>query len=125
QLQSLAGSPENFECFKHGNCDRSKKIRTVVDLLLERLPNSKILLLGVLPRQNATFFETIADINIKISKFHDGNRIHFLDMWHQFATAFGVVDQPLFEGDQLHLETPGYQKWADTMDSLFSELLKS
>ncbi|CAG7731716.1 unnamed protein product, partial [Allacma fusca] len=52
--------------------DTVRGIRTVVDLLLELLPNSKILILGVLPRQNATFFETIADINIKISKFHDG-----------------------------------------------------
>ncbi|CAG7733759.1 unnamed protein product, partial [Allacma fusca] len=100
--------------------DVVRGIKAVADLLLQRLPNSKLLLLGVLPRNDAGWFQRVADINIKISKFHDGNRVHFLDMWHQFATAFGVVDQQLFNGDQLHLEAPGYQKWADTMDRLFN-----
>ena len=99
-------------------------IKAVVDLLLERLPNSKILLLGVLPRNDATQFTRVADINIKISKFHDGNRVHFLDMFDQFATGWGVVDASLFNGDQLHLVTPGYQRWADTMDHLFNELYR-
>ncbi|CAG7823062.1 unnamed protein product, partial [Allacma fusca] len=105
--------------------DVVRGIKAVADLLLELLPNSKLLLLGVLPRIDAGWFQRVADINIKISKFHDGNRVHFLDMWHQFATAFGVVDQQLYSGDQLHLEAPGYQKWADTMDALFNELYNS
>ncbi|CAG7732163.1 unnamed protein product [Allacma fusca] len=105
--------------------DTVRGIHAVADLLLQVLPNSKLLLLGVLPRNDASWFQLVADINIKISKFHDGNRVHFLDMWHEFSTAFGVVDPQLYSGDQLHLEAPGYQKWADTMDRLFNELLNS
>ena len=107
------------------NDDIVRGIRAVVDLLLQRIPSAKILLLGVLPRTDANAFARVADINIKISKFHDGNRVHFLDMFDQFATSWGVVDASLFNGDKLHLETPGYQKWADTMEHLFNELYQS
>ncbi|CAG7727301.1 unnamed protein product [Allacma fusca] len=110
---------------QHTVDDTVRGIKAVADLLLHRLPNSKLLLLGVLPKNDAYWFQLVADINIKISKFHDGNRVHFLDMWHKFATAFGVVDPQLYSGDEVHLEAPGYQKWADTMDRLFNELLSS
>jgi lysophospholipase L1-like esterase len=105
--------------------DTVRGIKAVVDLLLLRLPHTKVLLLGVLPRNDAGWFTRVADINIKVSKFHDGNRVHFLDMWHHFATAFGVVDQSLYTSDQLHLEAPGYVEWANTMGELFNELLNS
>ena len=109
------------------NDDIVRGIRAVVDLLLERLPSAKVLLLGILPRNHFILnsFERVADINIKISKFHDGDRVHFLDMFDQFSSAWDAVDADLFTADKLHLEAAGYQKWADTMEHLFNELYQS
>jgi len=98
-------------------------IKKIVETLRMYLPNTKILLLGVLPRNDAQWFSLVADINIKISKLHDGQFVHFLNMFDQFSTAWGVPDATLFSGDLLHLERPGYEKWAVTMDKLFQELL--
>lgn len=107
------------------NDDIVRGIRAVIDLLLDRIPSAKLLLLGILSRTDAKSFTRIADINIKISKFHDGDRIHFLDMFNQFAVAWGVVDPSLFHGDRLHLNAAGYQRWAETMDHIFNELYQS
>lgn len=104
------------------NDDIVRGVRAVVDLLLERLPTARVLLLGILPRTDAKTFIRVVDINIKISKFYDGNRIYFLDMFNQFAVAWGEVDSTLFNGDKLHLQADGYQNWAETMDHLFNEL---
>ena len=110
----------------NNNDDIARGVGAVVELLLQRLPSAKVLLLGVLPRgTDAHAFERVKDIDIKISKLHDGNRVHFLDMFDQFATAWGDVDVSLYNADQLHLEAPGYQRWADTMDHLFNELYQS
>lgn len=99
-------------------------IIAVVDLLLQRLPTAKVLLLGVLPRNDANWFVRVASINIMISKYADNERVFFLDMFNQFSSSWGQVDMALFNGDQLHLEAPGYRMWADTMGNLLNRLLE-
>lgn len=107
------------------NDDIVRGIGAVVGLLLERIPTARLLLLGILPRTDEKILTRVVDINIKISKLHDGDRIHFLDMLNQFAVAWGVVDSSLFNEDKLHLEATGYRSWAETMDHLFNELYES
>ncbi len=101
-------------------------VTTIVNTLRELLPSTKILLLGILPRGNTDdLFSRVSDINIKISKLEDMSMVFFLNMFDQFSTAWPVVDSTLFNGDLLHLEAPGYQKWAQTMEHLFHELIET
>ena len=89
-------------------------IATLVRTLRAILPETKILLLGILPRNGLDLFYRVADINALIGPPHDGTLIFFLGMFANFATGdiWGTVPSTFFN-DGLHLTTVGYQKWAD------------
>lgn len=64
----------------------AKGIINVVGTLRELLPNTKILLVGVLPRTGADYFDRIVGINARIRNLHDGQNIYFLDMFDEFRS---------------------------------------
>lgn len=99
-------------------------IKAIIGQLQMRLPKSKILLLGVLPRQNEYFTGRTSHISSLISKFADGKTIRFLDMSDQFQTAPGKVKPELYDDDQLHLKAAGYEVWAQTMAPVFEQMMK-
>lgn len=99
-------------------------IKTIVSTLQTKLPKTKILLLGLLPRQNDFFSNRTKNINTMISKLDNGKTIRFLDMSSAFQTEIGKVKPELYNADQLHLEAPGYEMWAKTMAPLFNAMLK-
>ena len=103
--------------------DIAKGITTVVALLRNKLPAAKVLLLGLLPRQNEWFSGRVAKINLIIAKLDDGKAVRYLDMGGKFASAPGKVIPELYNQDQLHLAPKGYQLWADTMQPLYDELI--
>ena len=98
-------------------------ITTIVTTLRKKLPDTKILLLGLLPRQNEYFSNRVVHINSLIGKLDDGKTVRFLDMGPKFADAVGKVKANLYNQDQLHLVAEGYQVWADAMQPLFAALL--
>ncbi len=93
--------------------------------LREKMPTTRVLLLGLLPRQNEYFSGRVANINKIIAKLDDGKTVRFLDMGDQFQTTLGKVKPELYSPDQLHPVAAGYQVWADTMQPLFDALLKA
>ena len=99
--------------------DISKGVKAVVDLLHSKLPNSKILLLAVLPR--STYNDKVKQLNGLISKFGNGNSVTFLSMNNHFEDAKGIHSDLYVEG--LHLNEKGYQVWAQTMDPTLKKLL--
>jgi platelet-activating factor acetylhydrolase IB subunit beta/gamma len=98
-------------------------IATVVKLIRSKLPGGRILLLGILPRQNEWFCGRVAAINARIERLDDGAAVRFLDMGPVFAPAFGKVDARLYDKDLLHLHRDGYRAWAETMSPLLMEML--
>ena len=102
--------------------DIAKGVREVVDQILKRQPNSRVILLGVLPRDGQNGLKAMK-INTFISKYNDDKRVFYLDMSSHFQTAPGVVITDLYNNDKLHLSTKGYQVWHDVMDPLFQKLL--
>ena len=98
-------------------------VKAVVTTLRQKQPQAKILLCGLLPRQNDYFCNRIAAINRLIGKLDDGKNVRFLDMQEKYLTAPGKVKPELYVSDQLHLAKPGYTLWADTMQPLFTALL--
>ena len=99
-------------------------ITKIVTILREKLPKTRILLCGLLPRQNEYFSGRIARINKIVSQLDDGNAVRFLDMGDKFQTALGKVKPELYNTDQLHPVAAGYLVWADTMQPLFDAMLK-
>lgn len=102
----------------------AKGTAAVVAALRERLPAAKILLLGILPRQNEFFCGRIARINAITKGLDDGRNVRWLDMGGRFLAAPGQVVKDCFGPDQLHLVKHGYEVWAATMQPLFDELVR-
>lgn len=99
-------------------------ITKIVQTIRAKLPTTKVLLLGILPRQNDYFSGRAKNINALISKLDNGKTMHYLDMSAKFQTELGKVVPELYTADQLHLAKPGYQMWADSMQPLFEQMIK-
>ena len=95
----------------------------VVEKLLEKLPDTEILLLGIFPR-GRTFNEQrgkIAQVNQGL-RLLDDNRVLFLDIGHHFLNSDGSIPQSLMP-DALHLSEEGYRIWAKSMEPILTYLL--
>lgn len=62
----------------------AKGVINVVGTLRRLLPNTKILLLSILPRTGVAYFDSIVGINSRIRNLHDGENIFYLDMFNEF-----------------------------------------
>jgi lysophospholipase L1-like esterase len=100
-------------------------IGAVVLEMLKDFPQAKILLLGVFPRgaANDPVRATIAEINSIISKLHDGNRVHYLDIGAKFLDAEGNIPRDIMR-DRLHPSAKGYEIWAKAVKEPIAKLLE-
>jgi beta-glucosidase len=91
-------------------------IGAVVLELQKDFPESKLLLLGVFPRGGAhdPIRNTIAEINERISKLHDGERVIYLDIGEEFLDGDGNIPRDVMS-DGLHPSTKGYRIWAEAV----------
>jgi len=99
-------------------------IKAILDLCRQKSPKSKIILMGIFPRNdNMAVMPIINSINRRIAKFADGKNIRYLNINDKLADK----DDKLFDGitnkDGLHLDIKGYQVWADALKPIFKKLL--
>lgn len=105
-------------------------VKKVVEEIRAKLPNSKILLLGIFPRGNdpanppwnARARTFTAGVNKELATLDDGKNIRFLDIGDKFLDAQGFISKEIMP-DGLHLGPAGYQIWADSMQPLLNEML--
>jgi lysophospholipase L1-like esterase len=94
-------------------------IKVIIAKIQEKCPDTKILLLGVFPRNTVkdtpAQIEAPAEINAIISKFADGQRIVYLNINNVFLGPDGKVPADIMP-DFLHPNEHGYQLWADAMN---------
>jgi len=105
--------------------DVARGVTAVVNELQTRLQNTKILLLGILPRVNAEQTAKAETINEMISVLDNGNSVRFLNMRDAYYAGNGQFYTELYTDDLLHLSTAGYVKWEQTMSGLFTEMWNS
>lgn len=86
-------------------------IKQVVTVLRAKLPAAKVLVLGMMPRQNAYFSDRIARINALVSPVADGASVHWLDAGAEFLASPGTPKAELFTADLVHLSAAGYVAW--------------
>jgi lysophospholipase L1-like esterase len=55
-----------------------------------------------------------------ISKFHNGKRIHYLDISDKFLTAEGVLTKEIMP-DALHPKQKGYEIWAEAIEPMLKK----
>lgn len=107
--------------------DTAKGIRTFVEKLRAKMPKTKFILLGILPVFDAG--DSIRDyahvVNKDLQTLDDGKTLRFLDFGAALLNADGGRKDGFYQGDRLHLTAPAYQAWADSMNPLLFEMLKS
>lgn len=99
-------------------------IGAIVLQLQECFPEAKILLLGVFPRgaPNDPARRTIAEINERVSRLHNGERVHYLDIGQSFLDADGSIPRDVMS-DGLHPSTKGYELWAEAVKEPLTALM--
>ncbi len=99
-------------------------IGAVVAKLRSCFPEANILLLAVFPRGRAgdPVRATIAEINAKISKLDDGEKIHYLDIGDEFLDDDGNIPRDVM-GDGLHPSPKGYEIWAAAVEEELAKLM--
>jgi lysophospholipase L1-like esterase len=96
----------------------------------EKLPNTKLLLLGIFPRgmdpkdaKVASMRDKIKAVNAELAKLDDGSKTRYLDIGDKFLTPDGMLTKEIMP-DALHPNAKGYQIWADAMQPLLDEVMK-
>ena len=102
----------------------------IVAEIHQKLPNTKVLLLGIFPRGDDPAKPAVARtraelkaINAALSKLDDGGKTRFLDFGDKFLDANGVITKEMMP-DALHPTAAGYVIWADAMQPTLDAMLK-
>jgi lysophospholipase L1-like esterase len=100
-------------------------IKAIVAKLREKLPETKVLILGVFPRgadeKNPQRIVN-AKANELVKSLDDGKSVFYLDIGPKFLTAEGVLEKSIMP-DLLHLSPQGYEIWASSIEPKVAELL--
>lgn len=120
-------------------------VRAIVQRIQTKLPQTKVLLLGIFPRgprpakeaaentpeyvqktteQAEKQMAKIKLINEDLAKLDNGTTVRYLDIGSKFLGPDGKIPLSVMP-DQLHLSKEGYQIWADAVSPLLSEMAGS
>lgn len=100
-------------------------VTVIVKTLREKLPETKLLLLAVFPRDPEPSTDRrrrIKTINDRISKLDDGKMVVYKDIGQEFTEADGSLSKEIMY-DFLHLTPKGYRIWADALEPTLWKLM--
>lgn len=93
-------------------------IQAVVAELQKRLPETKILLLGIFPRDaepNSPMRQLNEQVNAMVADWANGQPVEYLNINQAFLTDQGILTEKIMP-DLLHLSAEGYAIWAKEME---------
>ncbi|MDD4869381.1 MAG: platelet-activating factor acetylhydrolase IB subunit [Kiritimatiellae bacterium] len=100
-------------------------IKLICEKLRTKLPNMKVLVLGIFPRgEKSTDFGRMNndEANKLIAKLVDDKNIFFLNINDKFLGPDGVLSKEIMP-DFLHPNPKGYQIWAETIEPTVAKLM--
>jgi len=99
-------------------------VRAIVKRIRDRLPQTKILLLAIFPRDRGPSpqRDKNAEASLLASRIADGRWIHYLDINQEFLTPDGRLSRDIMP-DFLHPNKAGYEIWAKAVESKVKELM--
>lgn len=102
----------------------------IVEQIRRRLPQTKLLLLGIFPRgadpgnpNVAAVRAKLATVNAGLAKLDDGKMVRYLDIGDKFKDPEGKLPADIMP-DALHLSPKGYKIWAEAIQPLLDELMR-
>ena len=103
--------------------DIAHGVKEVLHQITLKLPETKILLLGILPRKKEIDGKA-QQVNNLIQKMANDKTVYWLDMRSVFTRPDGQQMVQLFMHDQVHLMPSGYEVWHKTMEPLLVKLIQ-
>lgn len=100
----------------------------IVKIIREKLPNTKVLLLGIFPRMHKTdppemkVPERVKAVNALLAKLDDVTNVRYLDLSDKL-TPGGKVTPEIYQ-DGVHLTAKGLLIWAQAMTPLLQEMMQ-
>lgn len=101
-------------------------IHCVVEAIQAKLPETRLLLLGVFPRgaeSTNPYRAQIETVNHAIAKLDDGERVKYLDIGQKFLDENGNLPKEIMP-DALHPNEKGYQIWADAIGETVEKMME-
>ncbi len=119
------GKERNSNTIRNSVPETIAGVQAVVKELRAKLPDTRILLLGIFPRGTLDDPQRaqVALINTVIAKLDDGRMVRYLDIAPKFLAADGTLPRTIMP-DLLHPNERGYQIWADAMNPTLDEMMK-
>jgi lysophospholipase L1-like esterase len=118
------GKERNSDRMRNTTPEAIEGVTAVVKAIRAKLPETKILLLGIFPRaDNDVSPPQIKDINAAIARLDDGKFIKFLDIGAKFLAPDGTLTREIMP-DLLHPSEKGYQIWAEAIKEPLAGLMK-
>lgn len=87
----------------------ARNIETILCILRRRLPEARIMVLSVLPRERDVA-ETIRSINCHIWQFAATQHVQYLDLWPALAQPDGELSA-CYSNDYVNFTSEGYEAW--------------
>ena len=105
--------------------DTALGVKKIIDVVMSKQPDAKILLLPIFPRGKADDAKRvrIGRVNEIIRNYADGKRIFWHDFNERFLQPDGEFKPGLMIGDLLHPYHGGYELWRDAVMPKFAELI--
>lgn len=104
--------------------------QAIIDQIHRRLPKTKLLIMGVLPRgldmTNGgvkRMREAITAMNAKLAQLDDGKLTRFLDIGAGFVDNAGNLNASLVP-DGVHPNAEGYKVWANALRPVLADLMQ-
>jgi len=105
--------------------DVAAGVKAIVEKLREKLPRTKVLVLGIFPRgaddQDAKR-QTNMKVNEIIAKLADNKMVFYLDINDKFLDPDRKLSKDIMP-DLLHPNTKGYEIWAEAVEPTIAKLM--
>jgi len=99
-------------------------VQAIIKEIHERSPDSKILLLGILPREEkpgGRLRTAVEETNKLLPSLNDGKTVFYLDIGPRFLQPDGSISREVMT-DFVHPAAKGYQIWAEAIREPLSAL---
>lgn len=97
-------------------------LKAFVSLVRQKCPDSKLLLLGILPRKEKKLAPLIVETNEMISGMADGSKVFFANPGTEFLAEDGVSPKRGLLADGLHPSAAGYNVLGQALSSLLKKI---
>jgi lysophospholipase L1-like esterase len=105
--------------------DIAEGVKAIVEKLQAKLPQTKVLVLGIFPR-GPNNQDRLRQVNAKtneiISKLADDKAVFYLDIGQKFLKDDGTLGKDIMP-DLLHPNAKGYEIWAEAIEPTVAKLM--